>query len=149
MKREGGVHAGRPPFIDTLNLMPPISSQNEPGERRFPRPCRVRRPADFRQAYAGRCSASDHRLVVIGRENGLPHCRLGLSVSRKVGGAVSRNRWKRLLREAFRLSRHHLPAGVDLIVIPRLGVPPELAGLMESLPRLAARVEKRLAGTSR
>ena len=69
---------------------------------------------------------------------------MGLSVSRKVGGAVVRNRWKRLLREAFRLTRPQLPAGIDLIVIPRAGTEPTLAALMESLVRLAGRLERKL-----
>jgi ribonuclease P protein component len=45
--------------------------------------------------------------------------RLGLSVSRKVGGAVRRNRFKRLLREAFRAVQQDLPAGMDLVVVAR------------------------------
>lgn len=47
--------------------------------------------------------------------------RLGLTVSRKVGGAVVRNRVKRRVREWFRLSRAQLSAGVDLVVIARRG----------------------------
>ncbi|HVE11921.1 MAG TPA: ribonuclease P protein component [Elusimicrobiota bacterium] len=47
--------------------------------------------------------------------------RLGLSVSRKVGGAVRRNRLKRLIREAFRLNRARLKAGVDVVFYPRPG----------------------------
>ena len=81
---------------------------------------------------------------MFGYPSGLGYPRLGLSVSRKVGGAVVRNRWKRSIREAFRQSRARLPDGVDLVVIPRPGAKPELAGLMESLVRLAARVVSKL-----
>ena len=85
------------------------------------------RKADFARVYAAaRASASDDVLLIYACENELTHARLGLSVSRKVGGAVQRNRWKRILREAFRLSVEQLPAGVDLVVIPRAAAAPEL-----------------------
>ena len=108
---------------------------------------RIRSGLDFSRAYARRCTVSDGTIVVVGCENGLAHPRLGLSVSRKVGGAVARNRWKRLIREAFRISQKRLPEGVDLVVIPRLGVEPELAALLQSLPRLAKSVSRKLART--
>ena len=57
-------------------------------------------------------------LYVFPREEESPP-RLGLSVSRKVGGAVERNRVKRLLREAFALESSRLPAGSDAVVVAR------------------------------
>lgn len=114
-------------------------------DARFLPQYRVRHGADFRRAYQRRCSAADPQIVVFGHPNGLPHARLGVSVSRRVGGAVVRNRWKRLLREAFRSTRPRLPEGIDLIVVPRPGVEPTLASLAESMPRLAAAVAKKLS----
>lgn len=116
------------------------------GDARFPADARLRRGLDFRRVYDRKCSVSDDLLVVYGCANQLRRTRLGLSVSRKVGGAVARNRWKRLLREAFRLKQANIPSGLDLIVIPRQTAKPELGRLMKSLPALARRLAKRLAG---
>src|SRR3954470_23650528 len=104
----------------------------------------LRRPADFRRTYDRRRSVSDSWLIVYACENGLPHLRLGLSVSRKVGKATRRNRLRRLYREAFRLTRHEMPAGLDLILIPRRPEEPTLDQLKESLPRLVRQAARRL-----
>lgn len=112
---------------------------------RFRSPQRLRHRTEFERVYDRRRSVSDHLLVLYGCENGLGWARLGLSVGRKVGGAVRRNRVKRLIREAFRLTQHQLPPGIDLIAIPRAAAPLSLNGLVESLPRLAGDVARKLA----
>jgi len=112
---------------------------------RFPSRFRLRRSLEFRRCYVRRCSVANDLLIVYACENDRPHARLGLSVSRKVGGAVVRNRWKRILRESFRLTREQLPMGVDLIVIPRPGSAADFARASESLLELARRASKKLA----
>lgn len=105
----------------------------------------LRRPGDFRRVYERRRSASDDYLIVYGCENSLPHLRLGLSVSRKVGPATHRNRLRRLYREAFRLTRSEMPTGLDLVLIPRRPDEPPLEELKRSLPRLVGQVARKLA----
>jgi ribonuclease P protein component len=55
-----------------------------------------------------------------------------------------RNRLRRLFREAFRLSRHEMPTGLDLILIPRGTAMPTLEQLKTSLPRLVRQVAQKL-----
>ncbi|MHB8898837.1 MAG: ribonuclease P protein component [Thermoguttaceae bacterium] len=105
---------------------------------RFRREHRIRKAAEFRAVYARKARASDRFLLVYARPNLLGHPRLGLSVSRKVGGAIVRNRWKRLIREAFRLNLGRLPQGTDLVVIPKQNLPPSFSQIEASLC-LAAR----------
>jgi len=116
-------------------------------DQRFGPEYRIRRSADFRRALRLRCAVSNGQVTVFGARNGLPHPRLGISVSRKVGGAVVRNRWKRLLREAFRLDAEKLPRGMDLVVVPRAGVEPELSELASSLLHLAEKLSGRVIGS--
>ena len=102
-----------------LTVPPPPDPPRRGGKYRFRPHEHLRRPVDFKRVYDGRRSASNDFLIVYAAPNGLPHNRLGLSVSRKFGGAVQRNRLRRLYREAYRLTRHQMPTGLDLILIPR------------------------------
>jgi len=105
---------------------------------------RIKDPTDFRRAFDRKRSVSDGVLIVYGVENNLDHARLGLSVSRRrVRLATDRNRIKRLIREAFRLSKAELPPGIDLVVLPRN---PNIAfdQVRASLPALARDAARRL-----
>jgi len=112
---------------------------------RFLHEFRIRSGDDFEQIYAGKQRAGDQRLLIFGLPNDRAYSRIGLSVSRKHGNAVHRNRKKRLLREAFRLSRPKLPTGFDFVLIPRVGEPASLGEYRHSLKRLMKKIEKRFA----
>jgi ribonuclease P protein component len=112
-------------------------------DARFPKASRLLRTRDFERVFEARQSRGDRLLIVYGRPNDLGTTRLGLVVSRKCGGAVRRNRWKRLLREAFRRRRQDLPLAYDLVVIARPPAEPDLGSLENSLLRLAHQVARR------
>ena len=83
-------------------------------------------------------------MIVYAVENGLDHPRLGISVGRKrIRHAHDRNRVKRLLREAFRLSKAELPGGLDLVVVPR-GGDLTFAAARAGLPALAQAIARRI-----
>ena len=111
---------------------------------RFRKQDRLLDQCDFDRVFDEGQYASDPWLVVKGVRNGLEQTRLGLSVSRRVGNAVVRNRWKRLIREAFRLQRDQLPVGLDLVVRPRKGASPNFIDIRKALVRLTRIVHKRL-----
>ncbi len=86
---------------------------------RFPRSHRLSGRRAFAAAFDTGLRQARGPLVALAIPNALPHSRLGLSVSRKVGNAVKRGAVKRKLREAFRLSQHELPPGYDLVIAVR------------------------------
>ncbi len=90
---------------------------------------RLSRSAEFERVYREGSSHASRYLVVHAFPNGGSEepSRLGVSVGRKLGGAVERNRVKRLLREAFWASADELPDGHDFVIVAR----PDAAGLAE------------------
>lgn len=77
----------------------------------------IRRRAEFEAIYQSGVKVSGRLMTMFVRRNPRDHARLGIAATRKMGGAVDRNRAKRLTRELF---RHHKPAlAIDIVVIPR------------------------------
>lgn len=101
--------------------------EQPPGAER-PRRGRLTRSRDFDAVYRRGKSAANRHLVVYVFERpaderqGAPGARLGLSVSKKVGGAVERNLVKRALREEFAAVSAFVPASADVVLIARAGL---------------------------
>jgi ribonuclease P protein component len=93
-----------------------------PGRLTLPARRRLRRKCEFDAAYARGRRLSDGLFTVIAVANDSGAPRLGLAVAvRAAGGAVARNRLRRIIRESFRLHQRSLPA-LDLVVSVRPGV---------------------------
>lgn len=120
----------------------PANSHRSQQSFRFSKKLRLLNERDFERVFKARTSATALGFVLYGVANELEHPRLGLAVSRKVGGAPARNRWKRLLREAFRLAQHELPA-FDFVCVPRSPEPPSVGELGAAVIDLAERIRRR------
>jgi ribonuclease P protein component len=97
-----------------------------PSGGRSPKRRRLSRSAEFERVYRQGRSKSNRYLVLYAFPRGEDRDgaaaegpRLGLSVSRRVGGAVDRSKVKRLLREAFWTEAERLPPGSDYVVVAR------------------------------
>ena len=89
-----------------------------PGQR-FPRSCRLTARRQFKTVYGEGHRTGCRCFTIYGLPNSIDRCRLGLTVTRKVGCAVVRNRIKRMLREVFRHNRPRLDVPLDLVVNAR------------------------------
>ena len=96
-------------------------SDTRHASRSFPRTYRLTARREFATVYEKGRRASSPSLIPFGLPNDLDHCRLGVTVTRKVGGAVERNRIKRVFRDIFRRHQATLSPGLDLVVNARPG----------------------------
>jgi len=70
--------------------------------------------------------------------------RLGVTIPRRAGNAVMRNRWKRLIRESFRTQQDRIPRGYDYLVRPKKGAEPTWQAVHRSVPGLATKAVNRM-----
>jgi ribonuclease P protein component len=86
---------------------------------RFPRAGRLTKRSEFQRVFRKGSRSEGRYLVAIGLRSDRPRSRLGLSVGRRLGGAVQRNRAKRLLRECFRKHGGGATAALDIILVAK------------------------------
>lgn len=120
---------GQAPVADERDLSVP--------ERSYPASVRLKRRPDFQAAQGrGRKIHTEHFVVCLlvrkavststERPARVPPDdgpRLGITVTKKIAGAVGRNRVKRVVREVFRCNRSEFPTGTDVVVIAKDGAP--------------------------
>jgi len=88
----------------------------------FQKTDKIRRRREYQvvSKHGERCYTRS--FVIVKAENEADQTRLGISVSRKAGGAVKRNRIKRLIRECFRLCKNRIVDSHDIVVIAKKGI---------------------------
>ena len=80
---------------------------------------RLRGQSAFKHVFDANVRKNQGPITVMGVPNGSQRVKFGISIGRRVGIAVKRNRIKRLLREAFRLLQHDFPRSYDIIAVVR------------------------------
>ena len=129
---------GRRGESDLRSQLRPSGPGDSGADQRFPRSRRIRKRADYLRVQNARRGRKGPHFVLIDAPGPTGESRLGVTVSRRVGGAVERNRVKRRVREFFRKNRYRLQPTRDLVIIARPGaellslkdVESELAGLL-------------------
>jgi ribonuclease P protein component len=135
--------------MDSANPKSQIQNPKSEVSRRLtlPKTLHLRAKSDFDAVFDARVREVGGPLAFHARANELAFTRFGMSVSRKVGNAVKRNRIRRKLREAFRLSQHELPRGLDVVAVVRPHAPLELGEyqrlMSAAMRKLDSKVKRR------
>ena len=85
----------------------------------FPKSARVVRRSEYRAIQRSSLRVVTAHFIIYARKRRRKSQRIGITVSKKVGNAVVRNRVKRLVRESFRLNKARLPSELDLVLVAR------------------------------
>lgn len=125
-------------------------------ERGFPKSSRIVLGQDFTFVLRRGACAADGVLVVfvaplrspVDVEIESTPSRLGVTIPKRTGNAVVRNRWKRWIRESFRTQPSRVPAGWDIVVRPKKDATPSWNAIERSLPKLIGKAIRRAAQKS-
>ena len=90
-------------------------------DQSFPKAFRLLKREEFKKVYARGKRVVGRYILIHALPNALGHPRLGITVTKRSGKAVVRNRWKRLIREVFRRNKELFPA-MDMVVTVKKGV---------------------------
>ena len=149
--QEDSISAGARTSEDQLKLRRP-PERTLFGER-LRRVQRLRSPRDFQRVRAQGRRVSGAVLLLGYAARDEPHnsglTRIGFSVSRRVGGAVIRNRVKRRLREIMRRKLARIAPGYDLVITARPGADARMETLEQEVAGLLARARLLIAGTAK
>jgi ribonuclease P protein component len=88
-------------------------------DKRLPKRALLRKGWEFEHVYSGGKRLHGEGFTLVCRDNSIGSSRLGISVHRKIRGAVKRNRLKRIIRESFRLWQEEYPSGADIVFAVR------------------------------
>ena len=102
----------------------------------------LKRNIDFMNLYKNGRSFANRYLVMFVLENELEKNRLGISVSKKVGNSVVRNRITRLISESYRLSEEHFKDGIDIVIVARTTARGTTYGEIESAVKHLGKLHK-------
>ncbi|TWT83916.1 Ribonuclease P protein component [Planctomycetes bacterium CA13] len=114
----------------------------------FPKSRRVVQSQTFTLILRKGVCVADGTLVLfaVNQNRSIPS-RIGITIPKKTGNAVIRNRWKRLIRESFRTQSESIPEGIEMIVRPKKGAKSSWKSIEKSVPYLAQKAAKRLQST--
>jgi len=111
--REGVAPSSRAAAVKVAH---DFQSEDPETDQRFPREHRLTTRRQFVRVYERGDKARRVSFTIFGLPNDLDGCRIGLTVTRRTGSAVARNRIKRVLRDVFRRHRDGLPVAMDLVI---------------------------------
>ena len=138
--------AGRGASVSASATNSPSQTPNPTSSAKLPRQRRILKRKDFQAVYDGGVRVGARLVTVFAMATGPGRpARVGLTVTRKIGNSVIRNRCKRLLREAVRKHWHLLPSGIDIVLHARNRLAAAQAREVENeivrmLPKAARRI---------